>query len=80
MTWRHKCRRARHGASIAAPDYARWHGIYEVWERFSMKLIPQARQIVHKAEGDGKRQQARAVGDVIDAILKRPEHSWFESK
>lgn len=27
--WHHEGRRARHGASIMAPDYTRWHGNYE---------------------------------------------------
>ena len=32
--WHHEGRRARHGASMMAPDYAHWHGMYEVAERF----------------------------------------------
>ncbi|MEX2188938.1 MAG: multiheme c-type cytochrome, partial [Pirellulales bacterium] len=31
--WHHEGRRARHGASMMAPDYAHWHGMYEVAER-----------------------------------------------
>lgn len=76
--WHHEGRRARHGASMFAPDYAHWHGMYEVAERFYMAVIPQAREIVHHAEKDGKKEQAEAVRKVIDGILARPEHSWFE--
>ena len=32
--WHHEGRRARHGASVMGPDYAHWHGTYEVAERF----------------------------------------------
>ena len=76
--WHHEGRRARHGASMMAPDYAHWHGMYEVAERFYMELIPQAREIAHHAEEEGKTEQAHAVIDVIEAILERPEHEWFE--
>ena len=49
--WHHEGRRARHGASMMAPDYAHWHGMYEVAERFYQQLIPQAREIAdHAAE------------------------------
>ncbi len=76
--WHHEGRRARHGASMMAPDYTHWHGMYEVADRFYMKLIPQAREIVKHAKEAGKTKEADAVNAVIDAILKRPEHKWFE--
>ncbi len=75
--WHHEGRRARHGASMMAPDYTHWHGMYEVAERFYMELIPQAREITEHAAEHGKADQAKAVNDVIDAILARPEHKWF---
>ncbi|REJ80774.1 MAG: hydroxylamine oxidoreductase [Acidobacteria bacterium] len=71
--WHHEGRRARHGASMMAPDYTHWHGMFEVAERFYMELIPQAR---HLAEGAGAR--GAEVERVIDEILARPEHAWFE--
>ena len=77
--WHHEGRRARHGASMMAPDYAHWHGMYEVAERFYMEMIPQARELAHGAEQLGQVQQAVAVNETIDAILARPEHRWFSS-
>jgi hypothetical protein len=56
--WHHEGRRARHGASMMAPDYTHWHGMYEVAEH-------------------GGAAGAR-VSRVIDGILARPEHAWFE--
>ena len=38
--WHHEGRRARMGASMMAPDYTQWHGMFEVAERFYMKLDP----------------------------------------
>ena len=78
--WHHEGRRARHGASMMAPDYTHWHGMYEVAERFYMELIPQAREIAHHAQEDGKTEEAKAVLGVIGEILSRPEHVWFEGK
>jgi hydroxylamine dehydrogenase len=74
--WHHQGRRARHGASMMAPDYTHWHGMFEVAEAFYQKLIPQAREITHRAAAAGKAAEARAVDAVIDAILARPEHAW----
>jgi hypothetical protein len=32
--WHHEGRRARMGAAMMAPDYAWWHGFYELKHRF----------------------------------------------
>ena len=71
--WHHEGRRARHGASMMAPDYAHWHGMYEVAERFYMELIPEARELLHKSRTPGSRR----VEKIIEDILSRPEHQWF---
>ncbi len=76
--WHHEGRRARHGASMMAPDYTHWHGMYEVAERFYMELIPQAREMVAEARAHGQGGAAGRVNQVIEDILKRPEHAWFE--
>jgi hypothetical protein len=77
--WHHEGRRARHGASMMAPDYAHWHGMYEVAERFYSEFIPEAREILEHAKESGKADQAEQVAQVIDEILARPEHEWYES-
>ena len=76
--WHHAGRRARHGASMMAPDYTHWHGMFEVAERFYMGLIPQAREIAAHATETGHTSQAQAVNKVIDSILARKEHRWFK--
>jgi hydroxylamine dehydrogenase len=78
--WHHEGRRARHGASMMAPDYAHWHGMYEVADRFYTKFIPQARELAKRAEESGKKAEAQAVNAVIDEILARPEHAWAAKK
>lgn len=76
--WHHEGRRARHGASMMAPDYAHWHGMYEVADRFYQGLIPEAMELAEQAEHLGKRAQAVAVRSVIEGILQRPEHAWYK--
>ena len=78
--WHHEGRRGRHGASMMAPDYAHWHGSYEVAERFYDQLIPQAREIAAHAREQGKTVEADAVTALIEEILARPEHAWFEQE
>lgn len=78
--WHHEGRRARHGASMMAPDYAHWHGMYEVAERFYIELIPQVREILDHARLEGKTTEADAVEKVVAEILARPEHQWKEQQ
>ena len=65
---------------MMAPDYAHWHGMFEVAERFYMELIPQAREIAHQAEEHGNSSAAEAVLTLVNDILSRPEHEWFEKQ
>ena len=75
--WHHEGRRARHGASMMAPDYTHWHGMYEVADRFYMQFIPQAREVIHVAREKGKVAEADRAEKVLNDILARPEHKWF---
>ncbi len=76
--WHHEGRRARHGASMMAPDYTHWHGMYEVAERFYMEMIPAARELIAEGRSHGKGAGAAQAAQVVDGILARPEHAWFE--
>lgn len=78
LLWHHEGRRARMGVSMMAPDYTHWHGMFEVAERFYMELIPQAREIAEQAIAGGDVAAGEAVEALIDEILDRPEHVWFE--
>jgi len=50
--WHHEGRRARHGASMMAPDYTWWHGLYEVAKHFYFHFIPELREAVHVKDGN----------------------------
>ncbi len=75
--WHHEGRRARHGASMMAPDYTHWHGMFEVAERFYMHLVPQIKELIHAAHEAGDDEAAGAIETILDRILARPEHVWF---
>lgn len=75
--WHHEGRRARHGASMMAPDYTQWHGFFEVAERFYVELVPEAQELAKEAAAAGKQEQADAVNAAIAAVLDKPEHAWF---
>jgi cytochrome c553 len=76
--WHHEGRRARHGATMMAPDYTHWHGMFEVGERFYMELVPEVRELTEQGRRRGRAAGAAAVDRVLDDILARPEHRWFE--
>lgn len=78
--WHHEGRRARHGASMMAPDYAHWHGTFEVAERFYKHLIPEAEHVIAQGEKNGKAEGAAKAREVLESILARPEHAWFREK
>lgn len=78
--WHHEGRRARMGAAMFAPDYTQWHGFYEVGHRFYTELIPQAKELAHKAELAGNKAAAERLNKKIDEILNMEEHRWFIGK
>nr|CRH06994.1 conserved exported protein of unknown function [Candidatus Magnetococcus massalia] len=43
--WHHEGRVARHGASMMGPDYAWWHGLYEVAKHTYFKFIPELKKV-----------------------------------
>ncbi len=77
--WHHEGRRARHGASMQAPDYTHWHGLYEVAKAFYTEFIPEAQEAVARglAAGGAKASAARDAGRLIDATLASDDHRWF---
>ena len=45
LLWHHEGRRARHGAAMSGPDYAWWHGLFEVANRFYNEFLPEAEHL-----------------------------------
>ncbi len=67
--WHHEGRRARHGASMSGPDYAWWHGMYEVGKTFYFAFLPEVRQ----AAGEPLASQ------LLDQyVFSLPVHRWLK--
>jgi len=70
--WHHEGRRARHGAAMSGPDYAWWHGFYDVAKAFYNHLLPEVKEACEKA---GKPELYERI--VQTYIEGRPEHEWY---
>jgi hypothetical protein len=78
--WHHEGRRARHGASMMGPDYAHWHGTYELAKHFYGKFLPELRDLVHSARQSGqdaKTAPAEKLEALIEESLKSEHHQWY---
>jgi hypothetical protein len=78
--WHHEGRRARHGASMMAPDYTHWHGLYEVAKHWYSEFIPELRDIVEHNQDSSdpvRVEAAKRLQATIDELLARPEHAWY---
>lgn len=65
--WHHEGRRARMGTAMMGPDYAWWHGIYDVAHNFYFKFIPEARSY-----------NDPEINAYIDKLLTTdPMHTWL---
>ena len=81
--WHHEGRRARHGASMMAPDYTHWHGTYEVAKRFYKEYIPELVALAEKFAADpdaDKAKAAKALRSKLDEVLNTGDHKWYSGK
>ena len=70
--WHHEGRRARHGAAMSGPDYAWWHGLYEVAKHFYTEFLPTAKELSEKA---GKPEvYERIVKEYLESDVR---HLWY---
>jgi hydroxylamine dehydrogenase len=67
--WHHEGRRARHGASMSGPDYAWWHGVYDVAKAFYMKFIPEVKQVAG---------EPFATELLEKHVFSQPGHKWLK--
>lgn len=67
--WHHEGRRARMGAAMMAPDYAWWHGIYDVAHNFYFKFLPEAKHY----------NDPEVNGYIEQLMTTDPMHKWFNS-
>jgi hypothetical protein len=81
--WHHEGRRARHGASMMAPDYTHWHGTYEVAKKFYKEYIPELEALADKYATSPDAEKAKAAAALkakLDGVLGSDDHKWYLGK
>ena len=81
--WHHEGRRARHAASMMAPDYTHWHGTYDLAKNFYSKFIPEIEEIiVHGMKSNDKKDKkaAKELQKLLNKTLNSENHQWYLGK
>jgi len=81
--WHHEGRRARHGASMMAPDYTHWHGTYEVAKTFYKEYVPQLEGLIAanlNSDDPARRQAAETLEAKLGEVLNSDNHKWSIGK
>jgi len=73
--WHHEGRRARHAASMQAPDYTHWHGTYDLARNWNSHFIPELREIIREYRGTAPKEVA-ALEKLLDETLDSGNHRW----
>ncbi len=81
--WHHEGRRARHGASMMAPDYTHWHGTYDLAKTFYAHYIPALRHMVKEGKESKDAAMVKAAKDLdakITETMNTKNHRWAIDK
>ncbi len=81
--WHHEGRRARHAASMNAPDYTHWHGTYDLAKHFYSKFLPEIEHLIEKGETSKDKKlndAALALKKGLEEVLNSKEHRWYLGK
>jgi len=81
--WHHEGRRARHGASMMAPDYTHWHGTYEVGKHWASEYIPELKELIEQGKGSANKEAVAAAEELeklLTEVLNSDNHKWFIGK
>ncbi len=81
--WHHEGRRARHGASMMAPDYTHWHGMYDVAKSFYTEVVPELLEMAEKGQvstDPAKKAAAAKLMETIRKVFDDSNHRWAVDK
>lgn len=81
--WHHEGRRARHGASMMAPDYTHWHGTYDLAKHFYSEFIPEIEELIHHGSESADQSQvlaAEQLAGLLKDVLHSDNHNWYIGK
>jgi hypothetical protein len=77
--WHHEGRRARHAASMQAPDYTHWHGTYDLAKHWMTKFVPEIKDIIHEY-GDRAPNEVKALEEKLDEVTHSDNWKWSINK
>lgn len=66
--WHHEGRRGRHGAAMSGPDYAWWHGMYDVAKAFYTEFLPEVKRVA------GPEVYGELVKKYVEPDVR---HEWY---
>ncbi|MEO5377033.1 MAG: hydroxylamine oxidoreductase [Magnetococcus sp. DMHC-6] len=78
--WHEAGRQARQGSAMVGADSVQWKGFAEVAELFYSKLIPQAEELISKAESGGKGAEVKDVKELLETIKHDPANRWMNGQ
>ena len=81
--WHHEGRRARHAASMMAPDYTHWHGTYDLAKNFYTEFVPEIEELIERgehSEDKGQNKAANKLKKLLDDTLNSENHQWYLGK
>jgi hypothetical protein len=77
--WHHEGRRARHAASMQAPDYTHWHGTYDLAKNWQSHFIPEIRGIIREY-GESAPAAVADLEKLLKEILESDDWRWSINK
>jgi len=79
--WHHEGRRARHAASMMAPDYTHWHGTYDLAKHWMTKFIPEIKEIIHEFEDSAAaKEQVATLKKTLEEVQNTDQWKWSINK
>ncbi len=79
--WHHEGRRARHAASMLAPDYTHWHGTYDLGKNWYGKYIPELKEVIEQGKKNpASKKAAIELEELLTKITNTPDHEWSIGK
>ncbi|MBF0591265.1 MAG: hydroxylamine oxidoreductase [Nitrospirae bacterium] len=77
--WHHQGRRARHGASMQAPDYTQWHGNYELANNWYGSFVPELKEVIEmgkKSPNPEAHKKAEELEKLLHEVQATDNHRW----
>jgi hypothetical protein len=83
--WHHEGRRARHGASMMAPDYTQWHGNYELARNWYGEYVPELKEVIEQGKRHNNPEAQKLAGELeqmLNEVLSDSDlgHAWSVGK